>query len=41
MFHEIDILTAIYFFLNLPLILVELILAIWLIVKGFRIEVTG
>jgi hypothetical protein len=41
MFHKIDILTKIYFLLNLPLILIELFLAIWLIIKGFKIDITG
>ncbi|MBK7628698.1 MAG: DUF4386 domain-containing protein [Bacteroidales bacterium] len=35
MFDMIDILTSIYFGLNLPLILLELLLAIWFIAKGF------
>ncbi len=37
MFHVIDIITTIYIVLNLPLILIEMILAIWLIIKGFKI----
>lgn len=35
MFHLIDIITTIYIVLNLPLILLEIVLAIWLIAKGF------
>jgi hypothetical protein len=35
MFHGIGIITPIYLVLNLPLILVETVLAIWFIVKGF------
>lgn len=35
MFHVIDIITTIYIVLNLPIILLELIVAIWLITKGF------
>lgn len=35
MFDRIDILTPIYFFLNFPLVILEMVLAIWLIVKGF------
>ena len=34
MFHIIDIITPIYIALNLPLILLEIVLAIWLIAKG-------
>jgi len=36
MYQIIDIITTIYFVLNFPLILSEMILAIWLIVKGFN-----
>ena len=35
MFHIIDIITAIYIGLNFPLILLEMVLAIWFIIKGF------
>ena len=35
MFKMIDIITSTYIVLNLPLILLELILAIWFIAKGF------
>jgi len=35
MFHTIDIVTPTYIALNLPLILLEMVLAIWLIAKGF------
>ncbi len=35
MFHVIDIITTIYIVLNLPLILLEMVLAIWFIAKGF------
>jgi hypothetical protein len=35
MFHMIDIITSIYIVLNLPLILLEILLAIWFIAKGF------
>ena len=35
MFDMIDILTSIYLGLNFPLIILEMILAIWLVVKGF------
>jgi hypothetical protein len=35
MFRMIDILTSIYMVLNLPLILLEIVLAIWFITKGF------
>ena len=35
MFDIIDIITATYFVLFLPLILLEMVLAIWLIAKGF------
>jgi hypothetical protein len=34
MFHMIDIITSIYLVLNLPLILLEVTLAIWFIAKG-------
>jgi len=34
MFHMIDIITSIYLVLNLPLILLEITLAIWFIAKG-------
>ena len=34
MFHIIDIITSIYLVLNLPLILLEITLAIWFIAKG-------
>jgi hypothetical protein len=36
MFDKIDIITSTYIVLNLPLILLEMLLAIWLIVKGFN-----
>ena len=36
MFHKIDIITSTYIVLNLPLILLEIVLAIWLIVRGFN-----
>lgn len=39
MFHVIEIITTIYLALNLPLILLETILAIWLIVKGFNAKI--
>jgi len=35
MFHMIDIITSTYLVLNLPLILLEIVLAIWFILKGF------
>jgi len=35
MFHAIDIITTIYIALNLPLVLLELVLAVWFIAKGF------
>jgi hypothetical protein len=35
MFHTIDIITPAYIILNLPLILLEIVLAIWFITKGF------
>ncbi len=35
MFQKIEIITSTYIVLNLPLILLEIILAIWLIAKGF------
>ena len=35
MFHIIDIITSTYLVLNLPLILLEIVLAIWFIAKGF------
>lgn len=35
MFHIIDIITTIYIVLNLQLILLEIVLAIWLIAMGF------
>jgi len=35
MFHIIDIITAIYIGLNFPLVLLEMVLAIYLIIKGF------
>jgi len=35
MFHILDIITAIYLVLNLPLIILEMVLAIWFIAKGF------
>ena len=39
MFHIIDIITAIYIGLNFPLILLEMILAIYLIIKGFDSDI--
>ncbi|XMB85362.1 DUF4386 domain-containing protein [Mycoplasmatota bacterium WC44] len=36
MFHFIDIITPIYIVLSLPMALLEMFLAIWLIVKGFN-----
>ena len=39
MFHVIEIITTIYLALNLPLILLETILAIWLIAKGFNARI--
>jgi hypothetical protein len=39
MFHVIDIITAIYIVLNLPLVLLEIVLAFWFIIKGFDPEV--
>jgi hypothetical protein len=39
MFHKIDIITTTYIVLNLPLILLELVLAIWFIAKGFEPKV--
>jgi hypothetical protein len=36
MFHKVDIITSTYIVLNLPLILLEIVLAIWFIVKGFN-----
>jgi hypothetical protein len=35
MFQKIEIITSTYIVLNLPLILLEIVLAIWLIAKGF------
>jgi len=35
MFHIIEIITTIYVVLNLALILLEMVLAVWLIAKGF------
>ena len=35
MFHTIDIITPVYLVLNLPMALLEIVLAIWLIAKGF------
>jgi hypothetical protein len=35
LFHSIDIITPVYFILNTPIALLEIILAIWLISKGF------
>ena len=35
MFHIIEIITTIYIVLNLPLIIIEIILALWFIAKGF------
>ena len=35
MFHSIDIITPVYFILNTPIALLEIILAIWLIANGF------
>ncbi|MFA5772908.1 MAG: DUF4386 domain-containing protein [Thermoplasmata archaeon] len=39
MFNIIDIITTIYIVLNLPLILLEIVLAIWFIAKGFNSQV--
>ncbi|QVK20396.1 DUF4386 domain-containing protein [Mycoplasmatota bacterium] len=39
MFQFIDIITPIYIVLSLPMALLEMILAIWLIVKGFNTSV--
>lgn len=39
MFDYIDIITTIYFLFNLPLILIEIVLAIWFIAKGFNAHV--
>jgi len=36
LFHSIDIITPAYMILNMPIALLEIILAIWLIVKGFK-----
>jgi len=36
MFHIIDIITTVYMILNLPMALIEIVLAIWLIFKGFK-----
>jgi len=36
MFHIIDIITTVYMILNLPMALIEIVLAIWLIFKGFN-----
>jgi hypothetical protein len=36
MFNIIDIITTIYIILNFPLILLEIVLAIWFIAKGFN-----
>jgi hypothetical protein len=36
LFRIIEIITSTYILLNLPLILLEIVLAIWLIVKGFN-----
>jgi hypothetical protein len=35
LFHSIDIITPVYMILNLPIALLDIILAIWFIVKGF------
>lgn len=39
LFHSIDIITPVYLILNMPIALLEIILAIWLIVKGFNYSV--
>jgi len=39
MFNIVEIITPFYITLNVPLALQELILAIWLIFKGFNISV--
>lgn len=36
MFNQIGIITPIYIVLSLPMALLEMVLAIWLIVKGFN-----
>ena len=39
MFHKIDILTVTYIVLNLPLIILEMVLAVWFIARGFDTEI--
>jgi len=41
MFRIIDIITTIYIALNLPLIILEMVLALWFIVKGLDSNVLG
>jgi len=38
-FNQIEVITSLYVVLNLPLIVLEIVLAIWLIVKGFNQDV--
>ena len=41
MFQLIDLVTPIYIFMNIPLALQEVVLALWLIIKGFDPSVVG